>query len=230
MSMAQQEHTPSLLGSHAAPNPRAAAGHTSGTQACGHHCTLEHQSCRPGWAVGSRQWLWAARPGAGRSVTVRLLAGLAAGCRAALEGALAVAIGLAPHRAVHRLHRRARAHAGFCCKAKVGAWGGAGPLREGGEPRAARKQRKAVNGTARPERPASKALSSLGTAWQGRESSRALEVLRFLLPVLLKPRAETKGLLATSSSSSSSFCPPGDPFGLAAHAWSSSAESQLFLA
>lgn len=126
MSMAQQEHTPSLLGSHAAPNPRAAAGHTSGTQACGHHCTLEHQSCRPGWAVGSRQWLWAARPGAGRSVTVRLLAGLAAGCRAALEGALAVAIGLAPHRAVHRLHRRARAHAGFCCKAKVGAWAGAG--------------------------------------------------------------------------------------------------------
>lgn len=110
-----------------------------------------------------------------------------------------------------------------------GVWGGAGPLREGGEPRAARKQRKAVNGTARPERPASKALSSLGTAWQGRESSRALEVLRFLLPVLLKPRAETKGLLATSSSSSSSFCPPGDPFGLAAHAWSSSAESQLFL-
>lgn len=110
-----------------------------------------------------------------------------------------------------------------------GAWGGAGPLREGGEPRAARKQRKAVNGTARPERPASKALSSLGAAWQGRESSRALEVLRFLLPVLLKPRAETKGLLATSSSSSSSFCPPGDPFGLAAHAWSSSAESQLFL-
>lgn len=110
-----------------------------------------------------------------------------------------------------------------------GAWGGTGPLREGGEPRAARKQRKAVNGTARPERPASKALSSLGTAWQGRESSRALEVLRFLLPVLLKPRAETKGLLATSSSSSSSFCPPGDPFGLAAHACSSSAESQLFL-
>lgn len=77
-----------------------------------------------------------------------------------------------------------------------GAWGGAGPLCEGGELWAAGKQSKAMNGTARPERTASKALSSLGTAWQGREASRALEVLQFLLAALLKPRAETKRLSA----------------------------------
>lgn len=53
MSVAQQEHTPSLLGFHAAPNPRAAAEHRSGTQTRGHHCTLEHQRCRLGRAVGS---------------------------------------------------------------------------------------------------------------------------------------------------------------------------------
>lgn len=137
--MAQHEHTPSLLGFHAAPKARAAAEHRSGTQARGHHRSLEHQYCRRGRAVGSWQWhrLWAARPGAGGSVTVRLLAGLAAGCRAALEGALAVSIGLAPHRAVHRIRRRARAHAGFCCKAKVGAWAGAGRPAPGRASRAA---------------------------------------------------------------------------------------------
>ena len=90
-----------------------------------------------------------------------------------------------------------------------------------------------MNGTARPERTALKALSSLGTAWQGRESPRTLGVLRFFIA----SPAETKGwnqgssgyvFISSSSSSSSSFCPPGDLFRLTAHAWSSSAECQLF--
>lgn len=121
---AQQEHTPSLLGSHAAPNPCNAAGHTSSSQPGLRPPLPPGAAAMP--PAGTGCGLRAARPGAGGSVTVRLLAGLAAGCRAALEGALAVAIGLAAHGAVRCIHRRARAHAGFGCKAKVGPWAGGG--------------------------------------------------------------------------------------------------------